>query len=79
MLLVRPLARNGHCRGLRSVNACEHKRWYLPGGLLLILGKNRHLFGLAVEQPLAFLTSRYRRSDPKAFAAQFDCRHRVGH
>jgi hypothetical protein len=51
---------------LRSVNAGEHKRWDLPGGLLLILGKNRHLFGLAGEQPLAFLTSRYRRSDPKA-------------
>src|SRR5713226_8714479 len=63
---------------LRSVNALEHYDRYLPGGLLLILGKNRHLFGVAVEQPLALLASRHRRPDPKAFAAQFDCCFGVG-
>jgi len=45
---------------------------------LLILGKNRHLCGLAGEQPLALLASRHRRPDPKAFAAQFDCCFGVG-
>src|SRR5207249_10828359 len=56
------------------VDALENYDRYLPGGLLLILGKNRHLCGLAIEQPLALLTGRHRRPDPKAFAAQFDRR-----
>ncbi len=63
---------------LRSVNAREYYDRYLPCSLFLILGKNRHLLGLAGEQPLALLASRHRRPDPKALATQFDRRLRVG-
>src|SRR5439155_11176791 len=55
---------------LRSVNAREHENGDLPGGLLLILGKNRHLCSLAVERPLARSASRHRCPDPKAFTSQ---------
>ena len=79
MRLVLPLARNGHCPGvLRSVHAREHDDRDLPGGLLLILGKIRHLFGLAIEQPLALLARRHRGPDLKAFVSQFDRCYRVG-
>ena len=79
MRLVLPLARNGHCPGvLRSVHAREHDDRDLPGGLLLILGKIRHLFGLAIEQPLALLARRHHSPDLKAFVSQFDRCYRVG-
>lgn len=65
-------------RAQRSVNAREHENRYLPRGLFLIISKNRHLCGLTVEQPLALLTSRHCRPHPKAVAAYFDRRHRVG-
>jgi hypothetical protein len=63
---------------LRSVNPPEHENRYLPSGLLLILGKNRYLCGLAVEQPLALRARRNRGPDPKALASQFDRRLGVG-
>jgi hypothetical protein len=40
---------------LRLVNAREHYDRYLPRSLLLIFSKNRHPFGLTIEQPLALL------------------------
>jgi hypothetical protein len=51
--------------------------WDLQAGLLLILDKNRHLGGLAVEQSLALLPSGHGGLDPKALAANFDRRLRV--
>jgi len=60
-----------------SRNPRKHEDRDLPGGLLLILGKNRHLSGLAVVQPLVLITSCYFRSDPKTLAPQLDCPLRV--
>ena len=65
-------------RKRRSVNAREHYDRDLPGGLFRILGKIRHLFGLAVVQPLALFASCHRGPDLKAFASQFDRRHGIG-
>ena len=61
----------------RSVQAREHEDRELSAGLVLILDKNRHLGGLAVEQALALLPSGHSRLDPKALAAHFDRRLRV--
>jgi hypothetical protein len=41
---------------------------------VLILGKNGHLFRLAVEQPLAFFPRGCRGPHPKALAAELDRR-----
>src|SRR5262252_8526638 len=60
-----------------SVQAREHEDRELPAGLVLILDKNRHLGGLAVEQALALLPSGHGRLDSKALAAHFDRRLRV--
>ena len=60
-----------------SVKACEHKDRDLPAGLVLILDKNGHLGGLAVEQALALLPSGHSGLDPKALGAHFDRRLRV--
>jgi len=60
-----------------SVQAREHEDRELPAGLVLILDKNRHLGGLAVEQALALLPSGHGGLDPKALAAHFDRRLRV--
>src|SRR5437870_1270748 len=65
-------------RALYSVKTREHEYRYLPGGLLLILGKNWHLFSVAVEQSLAFFPRGCCSPHPKAFAAQFDRCLRVG-
>jgi hypothetical protein len=60
------------------MNACEHYDRYLPGGLFLILGKSRYLFGLVIVQPLALLAGRNHGPDLKALAAHFNCRLGVG-
>src|SRR5206468_4749449 len=60
-----------------SVQAREHEDRELPAGLLLILDKNRHLGGLAVEQALALLPRGHGGLDPKVLAAHFDRRLRV--
>src|SRR5262249_59973306 len=63
---------------LRSIHAREHDDRDLPGGLFLILGKSRYLFGLVIVQPLALLAGRNRGPDLKALATHFNCRLRVG-
>src|SRR5262245_40821165 len=79
VLLPRSPARYGHCRrALPSVNTREHYDRDLPGGLFLLLGKSRYLFGLAVVQPLVLFPSCHRGPDPKAFASHFHRRLRVG-
>src|SRR5215471_7788258 len=60
-----------------SVQAREHEDRDLPARLVLILDKNRHLGGLAVEQGLALLPRGHRGLDPKALVAHFDRRLRV--
>src|SRR5215510_9989635 len=60
-----------------SVKAREHEDRELPARLVLILDKNRHLGGLAVEQALALLPSGHGGLDPKALGAHFDRRLRV--
>src|SRR5262245_1995458 len=60
-----------------SVQAREHEDRDLAARLVLILDKNRHLGGLAVEQALALLPSGHGGLDPKALGAHFDRRLRV--
>src|SRR5262245_27579394 len=60
-----------------SVKAREHEDRDLPAGLVLILDKNGHLGGLAVEQALALLPRGHGGLDPQALGAHFDRRLRV--
>src|SRR5262249_7157280 len=60
-----------------SVKTREHEDRDLPARLVLILDKNGHLGGLAVEQALALLPRGHRGLDPKALVAHFDRRLRV--
>ena len=60
-----------------SVKAREHEDRDLPAGLVLILYKNGHLDGLAVEQALARIPSGHGGLDPKALVTHFDRRLRV--
>ena len=78
--LLLPSARMEPCSPTTSrgeVKTREHEDRDLPAGLVLILDKNRHLCGLAVEQALALLPSGHGGLDSKALVAHFDRRLRV--